>query len=380
MKVHTTKHQIDMADQSYQYHQAATSSALAVDDDAPVARYDAIKARTLLEIPPDMARDKIKEEYPRLLWYYIYGSFGMAVLEALLVSWTHGWSKYLQLLVLIISTFLFLFGVIVTASNYPTDEELSEIAPIENKSDGDDDLTSAEIRKNLRFRNMYMNKNFLQKCYLVIDVEIFVELFFGVIGWLFIFTPYSGISALRCFRIFRYMWYFELLEHEVDADYKPEDHFFSLTHATQLCLFYLEQVGLEFFTQKSKGAIVIISILAYITYVFAIVFSTDFSDVDGSGGCAGSLACGMTLLRMVMYDGNGLVITTQHMPYMNFLIYLTLYLIVPLINMSPFLHMLPLVGLSVASDINKTYHLLRSFGCLYDTICYHLTQWFDRCV
>ena len=167
---------------------------------------------------------------------------------------------------------------------------------------------------------MYMNKSYLEKCYLVIDVEVFVELFFGAIGWLFIFTPYSGISALRCFRIFRYMWYFELLEHEVDEDYNAEDHFFSFTHAAQLCLFYLEQVGLEFFTQKSKGAIVIISILAYITYVFAVVFSTDVGDVETIGVCTGSPACMMTLLRMVLYDGNGLdylwqVISTKHIVY-----------------------------------------------------------------
>ena len=108
-----------MADQPYQYQQvSATSSTPVVDDDAPVARYDAIKARTLLEIPPDMARDKIKEEYPRLLWYYIYGSFAMAVLEAVLVSWTHGWSKYLQIVVLIVSTLLFMIGLFATANNY----------------------------------------------------------------------------------------------------------------------------------------------------------------------------------------------------------------------------------------------------------------------
>ena len=187
------------------YHPTTSTPTTVVvdaDDDAPVERYDAIKARTLLEIPPDMARDKIKEENPRLLWYYVYISFSMAILEAILVSWTHAWSKYLQILVLIISTFLFLLGIIVTANYYPTDEELYDISPIENKSDGDD-LTPAEIRKNQRFRTMYTNKNFVEKCYLIIDVEIFVELFFGAIGWLFIFTPYSGISALRCFRVFR---------------------------------------------------------------------------------------------------------------------------------------------------------------------------------
>ena len=132
--------------------------------------------------------------------------------------------------------------------------------------------------------------------------------------------PLLTQSLYPFFYTHRYMWYFELLEHEVDEDYNPEEHTFSLTHAAQLCLFYLEQVGLEFFTQKSKGAIVIISILAYITYVFAVVFSTDVTDIEASGTCVGSLACAMTLLRMVLYDGNGLdflwqVISTKHIIY-----------------------------------------------------------------
>ena len=52
----------------------------------------------------------------------------------------------------------------------------------------------------------------------------------------------AGIAALRCFRIIRYLWYFELIDPEEESD-APEEEWFSLTKASQLCLFYIEQLG-----------------------------------------------------------------------------------------------------------------------------------------
>ena len=118
---------------------------------------------------------------------------------------------------------------------------------------------------------------------------------------------FTGIAAFRCFRILRYLWYFELFASEPsDA---PDEEWFSMIKACQLCLFYIEQLGHEFLSKKSKGGAVVLALFFYVTYIFAAVFvmGTNLTVFDGDYGnaCHDLKSCFITLLRLAFYDGTG---------------------------------------------------------------------------
>ena len=45
--------------------------------------------------------------------------------------------------------------------------------------------------------------------------------------------------------------------------------------AAQLCLFYMEQLGNEFLSKKSKGGAVVLAMFFYVTYIFAVVMKNE---------------------------------------------------------------------------------------------------------
>ena len=103
------------------------------------------------------------------------------------------------------------------------------------------------------------------------------------------------------------MWYFELIEAEPDSD-APEEEWFSFTKAAQLCLFYIEQLGIEFLSKKSKGGAVVLALFFYVTYVFAVVMwqATGSAVTTPEGdSCRNIKDCFVTLLRLAWFDGNG---------------------------------------------------------------------------
>ena len=125
----------------------------------------------------------------------------------------------------------------------------------------------------------------------------------------FVFHNYTAVAALRCFRILRYLWYFELFAHE-DTD-EPEKEWFSMIKACQLCLFYLEQLGVEFLSKKSKGGAVVLALFFYVTYIFCVFWiSTEHivqnNPNDFGNSCNNLKSCYITLLRLAFYDGSGL--------------------------------------------------------------------------
>jgi len=138
------------------------------------------------------------------------------------------------------------------------------------------------------------------------DGEVNLELLCLVFGWATIFEN-RGLSALRCVRVFRLMWYFELFPNETEEDYDPNEHPFSIRRACQLCLLYLERLGTEVTTAASRGATVVLFMFFYISYLLAVVFWNEDGTLNTPEGqtCDTLNNCFIIMLRLAFYDGNG---------------------------------------------------------------------------
>lgn len=148
---------------------------------------------------------------------------------------------------------------------------------------------------------------YFEKITEVFDGEVVLELVCLLIGWVCI-TQSPGLAAIRCFRVLRYFWYFELIITENAPDYDPAEHIFSPTKAVQLCLLYMEALGAEFFSAKSRGAVVILAIFFYLTYIFGVIFWLEVPTLmTGAGDSCGTLtSCFIVCMRLAFYDGTGL--------------------------------------------------------------------------
>lgn len=142
---------------------------------------------------------------------------------------------------------------------------------------------------------------------IVSTAPVGVDIIYISIGWIFLFM-HPGLAALRCFRVFRMLWYFEMICDDKPDDYDPSEHFFSISQSCQICLVYLERLGQELFTAKSKGAVVVLLMYFFMTYVLAIVFWLEFGNLNTSEiyGCHSMDVCFITLMRLTLYDGIGL--------------------------------------------------------------------------
>jgi len=207
------------------------------------------KAETEEEIPPDMARDKMKEHW--VFKTFLFISVALSIAEAILIGFGTT-TLNAQIVVLAASSVLAVFGIFFTAAYYPSDEELIEVYPLEFPGQTKRAvLQKIEINKKRRERYVGHTSIFV-KAYYVIDGEVLMELVLLIVGWIFIKGNYQGVAALRALRVFRLMWYFELIQSELPEDYVPENHYFSPSKAAQLCIFYLEQLSREFLTEKIK--------------------------------------------------------------------------------------------------------------------------------
>ena len=242
-----------------------------------------VAAKTLKDIPVDRARAAFAKTLGFQVFLFI--SFLLCVVEPFLVSFPRHWHDgamfNAQIGVLAGSTLMFFIGLFCVAQYYPAH-----------------DVDGFEVEELEKYMSMF-------------DGEVILECVCLVFGWAFLF-PYPGIAALRCFRVFRLMWYFELYEEELPDDYNPVDHPFSLTFAAHQCLEYLEKLGTELVTADSRGAMVVLGMFFYVTYIVACVFWTDKSylqtpDTGFENGytCTTLPLCFITLMRLSFYDGNG---------------------------------------------------------------------------
>lgn len=221
-------------------------------------------------------------ELQKLNWYKVYValSFFVALSEPVLIGYEfHGIIKSLQYFVLFVSSCLFFIGfafcVIVIEST--------------------DTIAISSVCDKIEYS---------------ITGEIVFEAFFLIIGWIFILLNSPGYASLRCFRIFRYLWFMKQLTVNDDSEDVKNSKPLSLVRACQICLEFLERLGLETFTDRSKGGLVILCMFFFVAYVVAVVSWQEstaiykHNNVTGNA-CGNLLDCFLIMLRLSFYDGNG---------------------------------------------------------------------------
>ena len=170
----------------------------------------------------------------------------------------------------------------------------------------------------------------LQKVRDTIDLPCALDFVLMLFGWGFLFK-YPGVAALRCFRIFRVIGYVadeswskhvgggtESMNTHVRGDPNGVDSassdivekgykFISIRFLARLWCQHLNKIWQEFCTGRSHGFLVIVGLIFFLTYIFAIIFWKDKGYVMTSDGqsCSSLSTCYLTLLRLIFCDSIG---------------------------------------------------------------------------
>jgi len=211
--------------------------------------------------------DQALLELAKHFWFKIFLviSVGLAILEPFLVAFPE--TTYpVQVIVLALSTFLFLFGYVATMVAMPEGSVLE------------------------RFKDAFLP-------------ELWIEVVCFIIGWSLIFRD-PAMAAFRCFRIFRFVWYSEFYRA------KKKSLLYPLTFFCHTVLQYLEKLGEELFTTSSKGGLVVLGFFFYMAYIFGCAFfqsTASFPLISPEGGnqCDTLPHCFLIMLRVTFFDGSG---------------------------------------------------------------------------
>jgi hypothetical protein len=227
----------------------------------------------------DSLVDDARIRFSKTIAFKVYLAFHCAftITEPFLVAFKpHRHNHAAQVGVLAASTVLFPIGLLGTLS-------------FMNVLDGDRQLSIMERAIHL------------------FDGEVLLELTMLVFGWVTIFEL-PGFAALRCLRVLRLLWYFELYHVQEPVGYNPSKHGFSPVKAVQLSLDYLERLSMELFTSASRGGVVVLAMFFYLTYLFGVVFWYEMGNLDTSEGktCKTLAGCFLVMMRLALYDGTGL--------------------------------------------------------------------------
>lgn len=189
---------------------------------------------------------------------------------------------------------------------------------------------------------------------MIYDGAEVLELILLLWGWGFIFER-TGVAMLRCFRIFRVIYYFDVAEkHEehIKKHQEHKDHFetvandeahlrsqrihyeklmhvhdsenkthrlIKFTHICHIIMVYFRKLYGELFTEASKGGLIVISLFFYTTFVFSLMFYNETNtmmDVDNPPTACGDLStCYIRLLRLVFYDGKIYTLSNNSIPH-----------------------------------------------------------------
>lgn len=143
----------------------------------------------------------------------------------------------------------------------------------------------------------------------VVDGPVIFEAYFVLFGWITIFDL-PGLSALRCIRIIRIAWLFDIFTVDKPFGYDPSVHILGLKRFCQQLIRISQKIGKELFTQQTRGSLVITVLFFYITYLFAVEFWNDLRkvhfDQDNDFYCSHLNQCLIIMLRLAFYDNVGL--------------------------------------------------------------------------
>lgn len=230
------------------------------------------KAQMAATLDEDSQGDVALLGLAKLWWFKIYLliSFALAVSEPFLVAFPDT-TYTAQVIVLALSSALWIFGYI---------------------------CVMIKIEEGGFFKRLH--DAFL--------TEILIEVVCFAIGWSLIFRD-PGMASIRCFRVFRFVWYSEFYEA------KKGTFFYPVTFFAHIVLQYLEKIGAELCTTNSKGGIVVLGFFFYMAYVFGVSFWQKTGNLllaspEGNGSqelseCDTLPHCFLIMLRLTFWDGSG---------------------------------------------------------------------------
>ena len=142
-----------------------------------------------------LRRAKVAFSENRYVFYpYVILSFGVSLIEVFLISSPPvGPALATQVLLLVLGTILCVVGTLLTASHI--------------------DITHDEAQE----------MTWMGRMRLVFDLEVNIDFYCIIIGWMFISSKTPGVASFRGFRILRYLWYTELVGEEELEGFKPEE-------------------------------------------------------------------------------------------------------------------------------------------------------------
>lgn len=201
-----------------------------------------------------------------------------SIFEAFLISFPHvGDNLLYQQITLSVSSFFFLVQLIMTIQEHRNNNRLT----LDNK------LAT------------------------VFTGEI-IEFFCLLWGWVLIFSGYPGLAALRCIRLLQLFLLFEMYYEDPPENFIPENHLYSLSRAAHQTYRYSEKLFVEMLLpSQSRGGIIVLGMVFYITYLFSVVFWKDkrylqIASAQTNQACETQQGCFLIMLRLALYDGTGL--------------------------------------------------------------------------
>jgi len=139
--------------------------------------------------------------------------------------------------------------------------------------------------------------------------EVWIEVIALILGWVLIYAD-SSMAPIRCFRVFRFVWYSEFYRA------KHGSPFYVITFFCHLVLQYLEKLGKELFTTtNSKGGVVVLGFFFFMAYVMGVILwlkTGNMAIPSPEGGTTGLVSecdtllhCFLIMLRLTFFDGSG---------------------------------------------------------------------------
>ena len=123
---------------------------------------------------------------------------------------------------------------------------------------------------------------FLKKIMATIDHPVWIEVVCFICGFSLLWVEQS-LCPLRVFRVIRFVWYATLYN---EQDYVTNKMLALCISCFKLVKVYLEKISTELFTQRCNGAILLLSLFFYFSYVTGVIFwsVTEFWQLPSSAG------------------------------------------------------------------------------------------------
>jgi len=203
---------------------------------------------------------------------------------------------FLQVIVLAISSFLYIIQLIGVAST-----EWDRIQAVQALGGGVGSILILQGAQSLTIVKLFM--------FFTAEGEFLVEGAMLLAGWILIFW-HPGLAILRCFRVFRLLWFYEVHVFKVKttkwlSPYFGEGFVKRAFKVFKFAIKALSALGDEIFrlTPETRGGLLLIMMIFYSAFVLGAAI---YVETNGEGtNCESIGMCTYTLMRLTFFDGNG---------------------------------------------------------------------------